>query len=238
MLRLIVTFGLLQHPYISLASNARPYQVNMIVFARNDINWLQPDSEHAPFSNAALTKAMLLHPYQTDNTEPYTLLADDHFSLHDEYRLLQQSKDYHVLLAFSWWQPFGEKDDWKTIRLSGGTLYDLYANPIAKDMINWARGFSPEQTHWQIDGTIQFSLDKYLNADVNLNYLLPDKKNKVKFLLSNDLINYTPLKVFTIKQSIRTRSAVINYLDNAAFGVIIDFEHFSPNEAQEKADAD
>ena len=235
---LIFTFFIQLLLYINVAfatEITRPYQVNMIIFARNDINWLEPEKYYAIKNQDDYTKAKYLAPLQNETTDrpANTLMPQNDFALNDELNKLIASPKYKVLLAFSWWQPFGFPKDWQTIRISGGELYDQYNNPVSFGQQDWLLKLMPNKMHWQLDGTIRITLNRYLNATIDLQYLLPNRKQNTQISLDSKDINFSPLKVFRIQNTVRTRSQVTNYIDNPAFGVILRFEHYQPEEEQQ-----
>ncbi|MFN3234029.1 MAG: CsiV family protein [Gammaproteobacteria bacterium] len=207
---LLITFLLITVSCTAFAKIYDAYQVNVIIFKRNGAEQLIPDTKTTPKTFASESQFLSLANDDATNDGSYQLIAQDEFGLLKELTRLKQSKNYTVLLALSWWQPFQDQPQGQTLHIYGGQTYNQYGEMVT--VID-----DEDASYYQINGTIKISLNTYFDIDTHLQFLVPEKDKSVR-VSENTL---TPFKVFEINEELRSRSNELHYLDNPAFGVLI-----------------
>ncbi len=198
------------------ASAAKIYQVELIVFSHitpqaiNSEQWPSLENTTTDYKNTInLSSSPNGHPY-------FSLLSPHDFILKNEQRRLNGHPDYHTLLHISWRQPVYAPHDSRAVHIYGGQAYDDRGNALLEN--NNENQPYESQTHWQVNGTVNVSVQHYLDLNVDLVLTAPVSQLPT---LSSNTNAASNLLHFHLLQSRRMRSDEINYIDFPLYGVLV-----------------
>ncbi|GJM07697.1 MAG: hypothetical protein DHS20C10_14310 [marine bacterium B5-7] len=176
-------------------------KVEVIVFQQQHMNdALQAETWPAVSLTAKSNWIQLVPQAEADMDDsslvlPYRLLPNSEWTLAKSDKRLQDSDDYTVLLHEAWLQPVDAK---APVHITGGQFY-------------------PDQSMWQIDGSIRITKQRYYAVAANLALSLP-----YNTLPSTETaVDQNGLARFSLHQTQRMRAHAIHYLDNPLFGMLV-----------------
>lgn len=184
-------------------AQARIYQIELIVFSHltqqsvSQEQWPMVNPNDFDLNNALRLKA---DNNQSDN---YTLLPPNQFTLKKEQQALNKKSTYHTLLHVAWRQVVYAPRDSRAVSIEGGNTYNIDG-----------------KTQRQLTGTVRVSIQRYLNVSLNLLFIAPT--SQLSHLANNDYFaNAGPYVYFHLSQNRRMRSKELNYIDFPLYGVLI-----------------
>lgn len=170
-----------------------------------------------------------IDPKQTVELTAFERLGEDRKALKDAWYQLRRRSAYTPLFHEVWRQPLTERDKAVSLRVTGGDRFDR---------------------HFELDGSIRVSVERYLHVDTNLwlsrfqpnfgqgealgsHLPAPPQFDEERSAAGqdddfdrfvNDLIRqqYLVEKVFVMDESRRMRSNERHYLDHPMFGLLIE----------------
>ncbi|CEK09881.1 CsiV family protein [Legionella hackeliae] len=155
MSRIVILTAMILFSCLAQGKNASLYQVDLIVFTHQNASSLLSDfNETTPRSLHGIPLRTEINSAIT----PYHLMPASTSKLRQEYWALNRKPQYHVLLHYSWLQPFNSqqaivlpklsRDGWNvegTIRVRRSNYYLLDTNLLFSTASNAAFVFSQKQ---------------------------------------------------------------------------------------------
>jgi hypothetical protein len=223
-------------------SDASTLEPDNIIAPTADIGYkdLQRPQKQDPIA-ASLHMPKPKYPLQNFDASPLAAAA----------KKIEASSRYHILLKQSWLQTIPYGGSFQTIALLGGKRFDAWGKRLKKtdkpegkltmpgadsslgeqSVLNndGVDDYSQQQnvntetqpamlSYHQVNGTFRIKRGYFFTIQFTLNALLPESKQTISLDGEQTL---TPLKVFQIKQTLKTHSQNIYYLDNPAFGAVL-----------------
>ncbi|MCH9769708.1 MAG: peptidoglycan binding protein CsiV [Gammaproteobacteria bacterium] len=203
LLLLLIGLGLLSNAFAE-----RLYQVELVVFSRiNQANLLNSE--------------WLIQPgkINLDNhAELISVLAPTKLQLNTASQKIVTQLKQPVLLHLAWQQTASQLQSRQVIHLYGGKVYSASGELLGADIYR-NQPFDPKLV-WQLNGSLAIQLHRYFNLSFNLWTAEP-----VDILQQNDANfnadNFYKFAYYHILQQRRTRSGVLNYLDNPVYGILV-----------------
>lgn len=205
------------------ADEPRNYAVEVVVFEHLDMTARQ--NEQWP-TQATLTLPSPLVELGSgiESKFGFRQLSRNNLRLAPEVRLLEESKNYRVLVHTAWKQPGLEVANAVAVRLKR-ELPPLAEAPAGYD-----------NTPKSLDGSIKIILGRYLHAEVDMQYrdassITTPTPTTVPLAIPTDarLITTKTTPVYTLKQSRKMRSKELHYIDSPVLGVIVQIFPLSGN---------
>ena len=243
--------GVLSLPALA-EEEVRYYDFEVIIFesldttAKSSEVWKRNISREVPEVFVTLDQpypGQIPKEYNPKYTFKY--LPTSSLQLRQEAQLLEESKNYKVLLHTSWRQPGMAEEVALPIHITKrftDTATTPFSTPQNPDMpaINLPRPVAePAQTGPSLDGYIRIVLKRYLHAQFDLLYttLAPvvktttEEKNTEENIEEpvqvEETIQYEPV-IFQLNETRKMRSKEVHYLDHPVIGVIILATPFKP----------
>ncbi|KTD26125.1 Protein of uncharacterised function (DUF2803) [Legionella lansingensis] len=139
MIRKLIFMGMIICSCLAQGKNASLYQVDLIVFTHQNASSIADDLKEVPQNTL---HGIHLKTEGKGTATPYRLLPSSASKLKQEYWALNRKPQYHVLLHYSWLQPFNNQ---QTVILP----------KLSRD-------------GWQVEGTIRVRRSNYYLLDTHL----------------------------------------------------------------------
>lgn len=215
-------------PALASADEApQVYQVELIVFshitakALNAEHWpIVPEAKPDLSNVTQLTLPADQAELDQEKATPfYVLLPEADFRMKREEKALERDSRYQPVLHIAWRQPITSKQASQPVHIYGGASYDNKASVLTLNK-NATEPYETQQ-NWQVNGTFEISVQRYLTAAFDLQFAVP--RDEILSLSDND--NFaggdSSLVYFNLKQDRRMRSKELNYIDYPLYGALI-----------------
>lgn len=213
------------------------YRIEVIVFANNNPNNFVEEEWPQSIPSPDISKAVAL--FDGQQSPGFKVLPAKDYALDDEARRLQDSGHYTVLAHVAWEQPGLTFNQAIPVSLEAGRdyapLYPALTTPRYVSQ-NGQTVEIPAPVHlYRLSGTIKVVLSHYLHFYTNLALNVPTSPQtatdgSTSLIEDTDVIhnpaaqpslNGTLTQVHMIQQR-RTRSRLLNYMDNPLLGVLFE----------------
>lgn len=199
------------------ADEPRSYTVEVVVFEHLDMTARQ--NEQWP-NQAALTLPSPLVELGsgTESKLGFRQLSRNNLHLVQEVRLLEESKNYRVLIHTGWRQT----------GLEAANAIPVHIKRDLPPLAEAPAGY--DNTAKLLDGTIKIVLSRYLHAEVDLQYrdtataaAITPTPTPLPLALPADakLIATKTTPVYALKQSRKMRSKELHYIDSPVLGMLV-----------------
>lgn len=172
------------------------YHVELIVYSHLNQSGFNNETWSTADNSAAANYGLSLSSLKT-NLNLHSVTANQ-FTLSDFAKKLSNSPNYKILLHTAWYESLAQLDKSTTIQLNGG---DRYTNGLS-----------------EMNGHVTVRMNHYFDVNFNLTFAIP---NAVLEKLTQDkkYLNQ-PFVFIPLKESRRTKSKELNYVDHPLYGVL------------------
>ena len=215
----LILFLFLLNPCLTLAANTtkKTYQFEMLVFSAltpqtlTSEQWpvMTPSTIHLSNQGDASYQSFL----QQINFKQST--ASD-LDLNLIEKRIQTNPHFRIIAHLAWQERVPTSRHSIPIRIYGGNAYADDGSTVAYDDAQEV----PMNTypHWQMNGEVNLSLNRYFNTRFNLLFAEPTAAISSELPLNN--LAPTPFTYFHLLQTRRTKSNELNYIDNPLYRIL------------------
>lgn len=214
------------------AAEVKYYDIEVIIFESSD-----PAARHAETQRSNLSRELpeqvveLGKPYpgpipeQYDPKLTFRPLPQKSYQLAEEVKLLQESRNYNVLLHTAWRQPGMNEQIALPVHIHQEYIYRTQASGQDNDQattFSLSQTVTPPPARSILDGYVRIVLSRYLHAQVDLSYIVGIQPQQDMMVSEQAIEPVRPEPmVFRLKQSRKMRSTEVHYLDHPVLGVIV-----------------
>ena len=235
LLRYLTTLLLVLTPIFSSAEQL--YQVELIIFSHplskgiSQERWPQDsvmlpnfDNTVSLMANSESSDQNMDLEKQLDASVPHQI-PPSQWQLVSEEQHLRRHPDYHILYHQAWQQTLPPSSNPIRIHLYGGEGFKSGGKAVVfhrSDDNNSDESNYADADIWQVDGTLSLYLNRYINSSFDLRFAMPSKQ--FNGLNHNNNPAEESSQAFTyiaLKQSRRTRSNELNYIDHPVYGILM-----------------